>query len=260
MILLSIVRSVIVILSMIIWMIAYGIKSLIAKHTPERAFALRKHWLKYIGYPIMNIQVEMEGSPLDEPAIYVSNHRSFADPVVICGYLDAYIIAKAEVGDYPIISTGAKLTGVIFVKRENKASRYEVRDMMIDTIHKGYNVLVFPEGTVGVQKQTLDFRAGTFHEAAQNNIPIVPIAVEFRSEKDLWLIHNFVKLFINQFAKWKTEAKLAFGPAMRGQDGEKLRNEAQAWINAKLAGMHEGWTEVDFSKYEDHGPIYKYKD
>jgi lyso-ornithine lipid O-acyltransferase len=244
---------------MVLWMLGYSIKSLFVKHSPERAFGLRKHWLKYVGYPVMNIQVKVEGMPLDEPAIYVANHRSFADPVVICGYLDAYIIAKAEVANYPIISTGAKLTGVIFVKRENKASRNEVRDMMIDTIQKGYNVLVFPEGTVGVQKHTLDFRAGTFHEAAENGVPIVPIAIEFKSEKDLWLIPNFVKLFLNQFSKWKTEAKLSFGPAMRSEDGEKLRSEAQAWVNAKLVEMHEGWTEVDYSKYEGRGPMYKYQ-
>lgn len=259
MIFLSILRSIIVFIGMIIWIIGYSVKSIFVKTTPERAFGLRKNWLKYVGHPVMNIDVKVEGNPIDEAAIYVANHRSFADPVVICRYLDAYVIAKAEVANYPIISTGAKITGVIFVKRENKTSRNAVRDMMIDTIKSGYNVLVFPEGTVGVNKTTLDFRPGTFFEAAANGVTIVPVAVEFKSEKDLWLIPNFVKLFLNQFSKWRTEAKLSFGPAMRGDDGEKLRADAQAWVNAKLAEMHEGWTEVDYSKYEGRGPMYKYE-
>ncbi len=260
MILISIFRSIVVFIGMIIWITAYSIKSLFVKHTPERAFGLRRHWLKYVGNPVMNIHTQVEGSPSKEAAIYVANHRSFADPVVICNYLDCYVIAKAEVANYPIINKGAEITGVLYVKREDKNSREAVRDMMIDTVKKGFNILVFPEGTVGVQEGTLDFRPGTFFEAAEHGVPIIPIAVEFKSEKDLWLIPNFLKLFINQFSKRRTEAKLAFGPVLKSDDGEKLRSESQAWVNQKLKEMHKGWTEVDYEKYKDYKPLYKYQD
>jgi lyso-ornithine lipid O-acyltransferase len=260
MMLLSIFRGIVAFLGMIVWMLVYSIGRIFRKHTPERALALRKHFLIWLGYPLLNINVKVEGTAHNEPAIYVANHRSFADPVVICRYVDAFVIAKAEVANYPIINKGAELTGVLYVKRDNKESRNLVRDMMIETVKKGYNVLVFPEGTVGVNKNSLDFRPGTFFEAAQNNIPIVPIAIEFKSEKDLWLIPNFVKLFLSQFSKWKTEAKLSIGPVLKSEDGEYLRSESKKWVDAKLNEFHSNWTEVDYTKYEKFGPLYQYKD
>jgi 1-acyl-sn-glycerol-3-phosphate acyltransferase len=256
---LSVVRAIIAILGMIVWITGYSVGSIFKEHTPARAFAFRKHWLKYIGFPVLNIDVKVEGKVADEPAIYVCNHRSFVDPVVLCGTLDAYVIAKAEIANYPIINKGAEITGVLYVKREDKASRNSVRDLMIETVKKGHNVLVFPEGTVGVKKGTLDFRPGTFFEAAENNIPIVPVAVEFKSEKDLWLIPNFLKLFLSQFSKWKTEAKLSFGPPLKNSDGEFLRSESQKWVNEKLSQMHENWSDVDYSKYENFKLMYNYK-
>jgi 1-acyl-sn-glycerol-3-phosphate acyltransferase len=260
MILLAIVRALIVILSMVIWMSCYSLGRIFRRHTPDRALAMRKHWLKWIGYPVLNLNVKIEGHPHTSPAIYVANHRSFADPVVICRFVDAFVIAKAEVANYPIINQGAQLTGVLYVKRESKESRNLVRDMMIDTVEKGNNILVFPEGTVGVNKLTLDFRSGTFFEAAENSIPIVPIAIDFKSEKDLWLIPNFIKLFLSQFSKWKTEVKLSIGSPLISTDGEYLKIQAKTWIDKKLIEFHEDWTEINFEKLHDKQPMYKYKD
>ena len=87
-------------------------------------------------HPILNMHVIIEGKPHDKPALYVCNHRSFADPLAILPYLDAYVIAKAEVASYPIINKGAELTGVLYVKREDSQSRNAVRDKMVKPLNK----------------------------------------------------------------------------------------------------------------------------
>ena len=235
----------------------FSIYSLIKKTSPERAFGLRRHWIKYIGHPILNIHVEVEGQPISSPALYVCNHRSFADPVVVCRYLDAYVIAKAEVASYPVINKGAELTGVLYVKREDKTSRDAVRDMMINTIKKGYNVLIYPEGTVGVNSKTLPFKSGSFIEAANNDIIIVPVAIEYRVAEDLWLIPNFIKQYLVQFAKWRTDVKLCFGPPIVEKDGMKAKEMAQEWIDNKKAEMRVNWCKIDFSKYDHKAPLYQ---
>jgi 1-acyl-sn-glycerol-3-phosphate acyltransferase len=132
--------------------------------------------------------------------------------------------------------------------------------MMIETLKKGYNVLVFPEGTVGVKKNTLDFRSGTFFEAAEHGIPIVPVALDYKSEKDLWLIPGFIKFFLSQFSKWKTEVKISIGSPIYSSDGEYLKIESKKWIDKKLNEFHINWSEVDFAKMENHIPLYQYKD
>jgi 1-acyl-sn-glycerol-3-phosphate acyltransferase len=199
-------------------------------------------------------------SPQKEACIYVCNHRSFADPLVLCRYLDAFVIAKAEVAKYPLINKGAEITGVIYVQRESKESRNAVRDKMIEKIKEGYNVLVFPEGTVGVEEFTIDFRSGTFFEAAEHGVSIVPVAMEFRDDKDLWLVPNFVGQYLAQFSKWSTQVKLSFGPKLNSMDGEFLKNESKKWIDAKLNEMHIGWSRINFDKHKSIKTMYTYKD
>ena len=90
-------------LSMIVYMLVYSVTLLFRKHTTESAFNLRRAWMK-IGNPIMGNSVEINGVPADEPAIYMSNHRSFSDPLMQANAFDSIIIAKAEVSNIPIMS------------------------------------------------------------------------------------------------------------------------------------------------------------
>jgi 1-acyl-sn-glycerol-3-phosphate acyltransferase len=229
---------------MLVYITAYSIKSIFVPHSRERALKLRKHFARYFGLPILNIVVSVDGEPNVKPAIYVSNHRSFADPIIMCKYLEAFIIAKAEVSHYPIINRGAELTGVIWVDRGAKDSRAAARAKIIETLAAGYNILVFPEGTVGKDASPLPFRPGTFMEAVEHGYPIVPIAIDYRSKRDLWVLEKFVPQYFYQFSKWKTEVKVKFGPPMTDTDGHHLADKAYRWISGEMAQMQAGWSYV----------------
>lgn len=240
---LAAIRGIAVFSGMLVYMAIYGISCVFVPHTKQRALSLRKHYLKYFCIPILNIHITKYGEPLTIPALYISNHRSFADPIVLCRFLKAFVIAKAEVMNYPIINKGAELTGVIWVNRTDKNSRMHTRSKMIETIQSGFNVLVYPEGTVGKEKQTLPFRKGTFEEAAENNIPVVPVAIEFKSKKDLWVLEKFLPQYLYQFSKWRTEVKLSFGKPIAGTNGEEIHAKAHQWVNSELSKMQEDWCE-----------------
>lgn len=248
---LSMFRAVFLIAGMIVWMIFYFFTLIFVRHSKERALELRHTYLKYFAVPLLGLKIEKEGNPADQIVMYVANHRSFADPIVICRYLKAFVVAKAEVASYPIINYGAQLTGVLYVKRDDKNSRNTVRRMIIETIKSGYNILVFPEGTVGLKRGTLEFKSGAFAEAVKNKIPIVPIAIEYKSEADLWLIPNFVKQFLNMFAKISTHVKVSFGPKIITEDVDVAYTEAHGWIQHKMFQMQEGWSEINFDKYNN---------
>jgi 1-acyl-sn-glycerol-3-phosphate acyltransferase len=258
-IIIAVLRGLLAIISMLIWVMAYGVKSLFVPHSAKRAFNLRRTWLKYIAFPFLNIKVTVEGKPASTAAIYMCNHRAFTDPMIICKYLDAFVIAKAEVGNYPIINKGAEVTGVLYVKRESKDSRTAVRDKMVEIIDSGHNVLVFPEGTVGIQRHTLPFRMGIFKEAVENNLAVIPMSLEYRHESDLWLNPNFILQGLKQLSKWQIEAKLTFGPILHSDDVEALKDKAETWVNTTLAAQQKGWSKIDFSKYDNAGPLYEYK-
>jgi len=242
------IRGILILLTMIIFLLCYAVTRILFRHTKESGLRLRKAWITYMAYPILNLKTEVKGKPYDAPALYVSNHRSFTDPIVISKYLNAFVIAKAEVASYPVINKGAEVTGILYVKREDKDSRNQARRAFVDVIRSGFNILVYPEGTISVNQSPLEFKKGTFFEAAKEDITIVPVAIEFKHKKDFWTIPNFIGQYFNQFSKWKTEAKLSFGSPLQSKDGKALIDEAYGWITDELGSMQEDWVEIDWEK------------
>ncbi|MBT8191538.1 MAG: 1-acyl-sn-glycerol-3-phosphate acyltransferase [Saprospiraceae bacterium] len=242
--LLGLIRAIILIVTLTFWIFGYLFFSLwLFKNTNERAFRLRRAWVLF-AIKVCGIKFEAEGKIHHESALYVCNHRSFCDPLILIKYLDAYVIAKAEVSGYPLIHTGAKLTGVIYVKRDNKDSRLAVRKAYVDTIKSGQNVLVYPEGTTNPFKTLLEYRPGTFLEAARHGFPIVPVVLEYKDQKDIWFNRGLFSQFFRQFGRWRTYAKLSIGPVFEGTDGIELRDQVQEWSQDKVNQMHKGWNSV----------------
>ncbi|MBK9734621.1 MAG: 1-acyl-sn-glycerol-3-phosphate acyltransferase [Saprospiraceae bacterium] len=241
---LAALRGILIFLAMALFMIFYGISCIFIPHTKDRALRLRESYLKYVCIPILNIHIQRQGSPIDTPALYVGNHRSFTDPIVLCRYLKGFVIAKAEVANYPIINKGAELTGVIWVNRNDKESRENSRNKLVETIQLGFNIIVYPEGTVGKEKNTLPFRLGTFIEAASNNIPVIPVAIEYKSKQDMWVLQKFLPQYFHQYSKWRTDVKLSFGSQLSGKTAEELHQQALEWINVEIEQMQKDWSEA----------------
>ncbi len=239
--LLAAIRFVLLILIMAIFLLIYFPIDMIFKiSTPKRTFWLRRFYIAFAN-PILGISCKVTGTPYEGTALYVCNHRSLSDPLIVSAMVDSYVIAKAEVSKIPILDAGAKLTGIIYVKRENQDSRQTVRTKMVETLKSGINVLVYPEGTVNKEPQLMEYKPGTFIEAVKNNIPIVPLVLEYRSDKDLWYDSNLVSHFFKQFGKLFTQSKLVIGPPMTSDDGIELRDRVMQWSQDQVNDMHKGW-------------------
>jgi len=239
--LLAAIRIILLIVIMAIFLLIYIPLDLVFKiSTPERAFWLRRLYIS-LAIPILGIRSKVSGTPYDGTALYVCNHRSLSDPLIVSAFVNAFVIAKAEVSKIPILDTGAKLTGIIYVKRESQGSRHGVRAKMVETLLSGVNILVYPEGTVNSELQLLDYKPGTFIEAVKNNIPVVPLILEYHNEKDLWVDRGLVSHFFMQFGKFFTKSKLVIGPPMTDEDGIVLRDKVQKWSQTQIYNIHEGW-------------------
>lgn len=215
-------------------MLIYILSIPIFGNTQERAFKLRRKWIT-LGMIIFGIKLTHKGQPLDQPALYVSNHLSFTDPIATCKYVDAYVIAKAEVGNIPLLSKGVEMTGVIYVDRGSKSSRSNTRKALVDTLTSGKNVLVYPEGTVSENSIILPYKAGAFREAVANGIPIVPIAISYGAEKDIWNNTGLVAHFFKQLSYWRTEINQEFGAPITGDSGDDIALKANAWTLEKIS-------------------------
>lgn len=247
--LLACVRLLLLILVMLFFVIGYGLIVLTGGHRPKRAFIMRRGFVRVCLW-LLGIRIECQTpvTNLDKPSLYICNHRSLIDPVIVSRFINAVVLSKAEVKDYPLIGIGAQWSGVIYVDRDHKDSRTAARMAMEKALNDGFDVLVFPEGTVGGQPGTLPFKPGSFETAWQIKAPVIPIALAYRDPvNDYWTTGGLMNQYFKKFSKWRTETRLAFGPVLsNGLDGKELAIITRNWIDARLSDMHQSWVISEF--------------
>ena len=241
---LAVFRAIMVVLYTAWQILLLAIESLFRGATLSVGYKHRRYWARNT----MRIEgiklVEKTGEITVPVALVVSNHRSLLDPVIQAAYIDAHIIAKDAVGNLPMIGKGARMTGIVFVKREKLRSRLAARNATKDLLEQGINVLVYAEGTTGTKKTTNGFKSGTFAIATELGLPVIPLAIEYPKVQDFWTSGGMGAQMMRQTGKWNTEAKLRIGPPLYGSDPRELMKETQNWIDSNLAEMQEGWSEM----------------
>lgn len=236
----SYIRFIFFVLAVIVYLLRYMISTIFTGRDLEKGLILRHKFAKTVNW-LLNIELEVKGRPVEQPALYVSNHRTYYDPGAVVHHLiKAVVVAKAEIRDWPLIGYAVDFTGIIFVKRENKDSRHATRVAMAKALEDGFSVLIYPEGTTGDRPTTLEFKPGTFATAIKMNTPIIPVAVEYDDPVDAWVIptETFPHHFIHKtFKKRKTRVKLRYGAPIFENDVELFRDKVRAWIDENLLEM-----------------------
>ncbi len=171
------------------------------------------------------------------PAIYISNHRCFSDPILALRFFHFLPIGKSEIAQYPLIGIAAKETGILFVNRQRRDSRHEVKLAMSENLKNGYNIFLCPEGTTNVGQLTKEFKKGAFEVAVENAVPMIPLAMVYHEpSQDFWIPgDSLIQHFIRQFGKWETRVDIYF-PTEPFTDSDPIRlmNATKEWIDDKL--------------------------
>ena len=200
----------------------------------RRSMKVRRRWARNLLSGV-GLQVKTEGVVPDFPSLIVSNHRSYLDPILMLRDVYGYPVAKAELANWPVIGKGAKMAGILYLKRESAGSRSGTLRQMMEKIEAGFSVIIFPEGTTSALNGTLPFKKGGFKLAAQANIPVVPIALVFVDERDFWVgKDSFLSHARRRFGEREIEVRLCYGPAISSDDPNVLLSKSQAWIDAIL--------------------------
>lgn len=141
----------------------------------------------------LNIKVKTFGVPLDgPPTLFVSNHVSWIDILVLGHVMKACFIAKKDMINWPILGYLSTLQRTIFVDRDRRTDVVAQRREMQERIHNGDNLILFPEGTTSDGGRVLPFKSSLFgvtenaiHLEAdeQGNIPelmVQPVTVVYK--------------------------------------------------------------------------------
>ncbi len=205
----------------------------------DYALRVSQFWLPWVLHK-MGVRFEKHGAAPSGAHIYMGNHRSYLDGIMIMSEVRALPVVKAELASWPLIGYGAKLTGIIFVKRENKASRSATLDAMKNSLENGYSVLVYPEGTTHTNPTTIDFRTGGFNMAVQNGFGIVPMAIDYADINDAWVgDEKFLPHFIRCFGKKEMHVQIRYGQPLRSANVEELVTQTKQWIDDNMLNIRK---------------------
>jgi lyso-ornithine lipid O-acyltransferase len=168
-----------------------------------------------------DLDVRVTGELPREPALLVSNHTSYLDPLVILSVVPAIPIAKMEVAGWPVVGGVARAFGVTFVDRRSPWSRVRALRSVHATLAAGTSVLTFPEGTTTDGTRVLPFQRGCFGIAARLDRPVVPIAIRYDDRRLAWTDRAaFLPHYLSTARRARLGVHLVVAPAIYPRAGE----------------------------------------
>ena len=207
----------------------------------ERGIRYRRSIIRLL-HIILGSKITVYGKEPTVSGLIISNHRTYFDSLVILKNILAYPIAKKEVASWPLVGAVCKTTGVIFVDRENKNSRVKTRNKISLVLEKGFSIVNTPEGTTHIEPVTIDFKSGAFVLAAQLNVPVIPIAIDYKNISDAWIGDDtFIPHFLRCFGKWRTEIKVSYLAPIYSDNVDELIATSKKQIDSELLRFRKEW-------------------
>ncbi|MFP6640643.1 MAG: lysophospholipid acyltransferase family protein [Myxococcota bacterium] len=134
-----------------------------------------------LGTRAAGIRLSVEGAEhLDlRPAVFVLNHQSGIDPILVCALLrrDFVGVAKGRIRRNPILGPAFGFAGTVFVDREQGTDPERALWPGVEACQQGLAIAVAPEGRRGDGVSIGRFKKGAFHVALDTGAPIVPIVI-----------------------------------------------------------------------------------
>lgn len=134
-----------------------------------------------VGAGIAGLEFEIEGREhlrRHGPAIFVFNHQSLLDSLVLAHLLrkDVVALCKQEMADYPLIGPLLRQMDTIFVDRDEQ-DQTAVLHQAQAVLASGRSLVIAPEGTRSVLGEIQPFKHGAFYLARKAGVPLVPIVL-----------------------------------------------------------------------------------
>jgi len=130
---------------------------------------------------VLNMRIEVEGTPPEPPFFLVSNHLGYIDVILLASQLRCVFVSKAEVRDWPAIGRLCASVDTLFIQRESKRDIPRIVEQIERVMEGGRGVVVFPEGTSSGGDSVMPFRPPLLESAARAGFPVSFATITYRT-------------------------------------------------------------------------------
>lgn len=130
---------------------------------------------------IAGARVQVIGKPLKKDVFYVSNHLSWIDILALGGASGTAFVAKAEIGEAPVVGWLAGLNRTVYVKRENRMGVAHQINELRDALADNWAITIFPEGTTTDGRSLLPFKTPMLRvlEPPPPGVRVQPVMLDY---------------------------------------------------------------------------------
>jgi len=130
---------------------------------------------------LFGISVEVIGVPSHPrpPHLFVANHTSWLDILVIQTQFDVVFVAKQDVHKWPAFGWIAERLGTVFVSRRQSQEISSHVAKLAEKLASGVSVCAFPEGTTSDGTAVLPFKTAMLQPAIDIGAPVQPLAIRY---------------------------------------------------------------------------------
>lgn len=166
----------------------------LALHGTWRLFRMPSPWPRlFLGTVgrLVGARRRVLGVPLRRDVVFVANHLSWIDILLMAGTTGTAFVAKAELARVPLIGWLCTLNRTLFVSRDDRLGVARQIAELRTALADGWAVTLFPEGTTGDDLTLLPFKPTLLAalDDAPPGIRVQPVRIDYGadSQEIAWL-------------------------------------------------------------------------
>ena len=130
---------------------------------------------------IVGARRHVTGVPLRRDVVFLANHLSWVDILVLAGATGSAFVAKSELRGVPLVGWLCTLNHTLFVERGNRMGIAEQIAALGRAITAGWAITIFPEGTTGDGVTLLPFKAALLAvlEPPPPGVRVQPVRIDY---------------------------------------------------------------------------------
>jgi 1-acyl-sn-glycerol-3-phosphate acyltransferase len=184
---------------------------------------------------LLGMKVKVSGHPRKDGAcLYVANHISWLDIVVLSAIAPMSFIAKKEVAGWPLFGTLASIGRTIYIDRDRRFDVGRSHEVVQQRLKSGEIITLFAEGRSSDGNRVLPFRSALIGAAEREldgaAVPVQPVTIAYtgihgiplgRVRRPIFAWYGDMTLFphlLGVGAAGPPDVEVIFHPALYGKD------------------------------------------